>query len=216
MVVKGYWDSIDPLSGTIDYGENKFIKLKISNHSTTDANLTLTTVLGYENGGDLPSTSSTLVTDVVNEYNYMMYYTSSHSATYYFLNSELKNDQIQSIVFTGDNIVPDGYTSKDVSKDSDGTVVMWYGETNDDGLYDVYIGSGNGITSFYSGYYLFGRLTYLEYIDFTRSDTSKVTNMYRMFSETGYSASEFSLDLSNFNTSNVIDMSYMFDRVLVT
>jgi len=39
-------------------------------------------------------------------------------------------------------------------------------------------------------------------------DTNKVTNMYGMFSDTGYTV----LDLSNFKTSNVTDMSYMFSN----
>ena len=33
--------------------ENKFIKLKLINNGTTSSTITLSTVLGYENGGDL-------------------------------------------------------------------------------------------------------------------------------------------------------------------
>ena len=50
-------------------------------------------------------------------------------------------------------------------------------------------------------------------VDLSRWDVSKVTNMRRMFNETGYSASTFGLgDLSKWNVSNVTDMYEMFNR----
>ncbi|MGN1342094.1 MAG: hypothetical protein ACI4VL_02560 [Bacilli bacterium] len=65
ITVKIYSDSKDPETGLINYGENKFIKLYITNTSTTDSTATITTVLGYENGGDLiVPTGKTLVTEV--------------------------------------------------------------------------------------------------------------------------------------------------------
>ena len=208
--VKVYYDSIDPETGIIDYGENKFIKLKISNNSTSDGNVTLSTVLGYEYGGDLiPSSGVTLVTEKINETNYLMQGTSGDSTTT-FLRSTLTKEQIGSITFTNDNIVPEGMTSVDVSKDSDGTILLWYGEVNGDtGLYDVYIGSDNGITSFYSGWYLFAYLNNVTSIDLKYIDTSKVTSMNGMFRNC---TSLTKLDLSNFDTSNVADMNRMFDR----
>ncbi len=65
ITVKIYSDSNDPETGLINYGENKFIKLYIQNTSTTDSTATITTILGYENGGDLiVPTGKTLVTEV--------------------------------------------------------------------------------------------------------------------------------------------------------
>ena len=63
--VKVYNDSIDKVSDTIDYGENKFIKLYLNNPTNTSSTVTLTSVLGYEYGGDLivPSGIS-LITEV--------------------------------------------------------------------------------------------------------------------------------------------------------
>lgn len=206
--VKVYYDSIDPETGIIDYGENKFIKLKISNNSTSDGNVTLSTLLGYEYGGDLiPSSGVTLVTEKINETNYLMQGTSGNSTTT-FLRSSLTKEQIGTITFTNDNIVSDGMTSVDVSKNSDGTVLLWYGEVNSDtGLYDVYIGSDNGITSFYSGNNLFSFLNNMTSIDLKYIDTTKVTDMGNMF----YSCSSLtSLDLSSFDTSNVTTMGAMF------
>ena len=53
---------------------------------------------------------------------------------------------------------------------------------------------------------LFSSLTSLLNIDFSAFDTSQVTNMYKMF----YNSAVTSLDLKNFNTKLVTDMSYMF------
>ena len=65
ITVKIYSDSNDPETGLINYGENKFIKLYIQNTSTTDSTATITTILGYENGGDLiVPTGKTLVTEM--------------------------------------------------------------------------------------------------------------------------------------------------------
>jgi surface protein len=47
--------------------------------------------------------------------------------------------------------------------------------------------------------------------DLSGWDTSQVTNMSYMFSGVGYKATTFTLDLSGWNTSRVTDMSYMFD-----
>ena len=67
IVVKVYNDTIDPETGTIDYGENKFIKLYIENSGDTESTVSIKAVLGYEGGGDLDSikpSGYTLVTEV--------------------------------------------------------------------------------------------------------------------------------------------------------
>ena len=63
--VKIYDDSENSATGTFDYGENKYIKLYITNSGTSDSTATIKTVLGYENGGDLIIPSGyTLVSEV--------------------------------------------------------------------------------------------------------------------------------------------------------
>ena len=47
-------------------------------------------------------------------------------------------------------------------------------------------------------------------LDVSNFDTSNVTNMNRMFYNTGYNSTNLTLDVSNFDTSNVTDMSNMF------
>ena len=57
-----YEDSKDKAEDIISYGENKYIKLYLKNTSDTDSTVTISTILGYENGGDLiVPTTSTLV-----------------------------------------------------------------------------------------------------------------------------------------------------------
>ena len=67
--VKIYNDSENSATGTFDYGENKYIKLYITNSGTTDSTASIKTVLGYENGGDLIIPSGyTLVSEVCRPY----------------------------------------------------------------------------------------------------------------------------------------------------
>ena len=68
ITVKYYTDTIDPVTGTVDYGKSKYIKLSVENTGTTSSTATLSTILGYENGGDLIVPSGvTLVTEVYTE-----------------------------------------------------------------------------------------------------------------------------------------------------
>ena len=65
ITVKEYSDSDNPSAGTISKGESKFVKLYITNSGTSASTATITTILGYENGGDLIVTSGyTLVTSI--------------------------------------------------------------------------------------------------------------------------------------------------------
>lgn len=53
ITVKYYHDTQDPVTGTVDYGKSKFIKLYIQNTGSTATTATLSTILGYEKGGNL-------------------------------------------------------------------------------------------------------------------------------------------------------------------
>ena len=64
VTVKTFSTSKDSASGLIEENEKKYVKLRLENTSSTVKNITLSTVLGYENGGDLVVPSGvTLVTD---------------------------------------------------------------------------------------------------------------------------------------------------------
>ena len=63
VTVKTFSTSKYPASGVIEENEKKYVKLRLENTSSTIKNITLSTVLGYENGGDLiPPSGVTLVT----------------------------------------------------------------------------------------------------------------------------------------------------------
>ena len=53
VTVKVYDTSEDPATGTIEENGKKYIKLHLENKNSTNKTIELSTVLGYENGGDL-------------------------------------------------------------------------------------------------------------------------------------------------------------------
>ena len=64
IVVKEWNDSNDSVSGTINYMENKFIKLYVKNNSSVSSTATISAILGYENDENLIVPSGT---QLVNE-----------------------------------------------------------------------------------------------------------------------------------------------------
>ena len=63
--VKVYEDSKDKVLDIIGYGDNKFIKLYLNNTMGVDNTVTIKSILGYENGGDLIVPDGiTLITEV--------------------------------------------------------------------------------------------------------------------------------------------------------
>ena len=64
ITVKVYSTSKDLPSGTIEENERKYIRLRIKNTNSTSETIKLSTILGYENGGDLIIPSGvTMITD---------------------------------------------------------------------------------------------------------------------------------------------------------
>lgn len=69
ITVKYYNDTQDPVTGTVEYGKSKYIKLSVENSGTVSSTATLSTILGYEKGGDLIVPSGvTLVTKMTYGY----------------------------------------------------------------------------------------------------------------------------------------------------
>ena len=208
---KVYEDSVDSETGLIDYMENKFIKLKLINNGTTSSTITLSTVLGYENGGDLIVPSGvTLVKNKVKLVNFMKLTETNPSATSNFLNTTLTRNTIETLTITDDNLVSvDALGSFDVSKNNDGTVMLWYTKGTGDNLYNVYIGAEGGKVYAPMGTYrYFSYLTNTVSMNFTYFDTSNTTYMGEMFKK---SESVVNLDLSMFDTSKVTSMEQLFN-----
>ena len=156
-----------------------------------------------------------------------------------FFGQTFDKSTIKSITFVDNNDVPsDAVGSMDVSAEGNGSILAWYYKasdyTDDNKLYDFYIGSSNGIVyaNQHSSNMFFGSsnlvnidLKYFDTsnvtnmagmfrdckklltLDLSTFDTSNVTNMAGMFRDC---SSLISLDLSSFNTSKVTDMNYMF------
>ena len=131
-------------------------------------------------------------------------YVSSNTST--FLGSEIQRQNISSVSFIDNINVPEGLTTVDVSLNQDNSILMWYTDEDNDGKYDMVIGSNDTIYAS-SGYYLFSYLTNATSIDLSNFDTSNVANMSYMF----YNCSSLtSLDVTNFDTSKVTNMECMF------
>ena len=210
IIVKVYEDSKDPVTGLVSSKDNKFVKLKLINNSTNNDTVTLDTIFGYENGGDLIVPSGvTVVTQKIKKVNTIKNAESNVSATSNFLGTTLVRNTIESITITNDNIVPtNAIGSFDVSNSNDGSIMMWYTKGSGDNLYNVYIGSESGwVYAPISCYMYFSNLTNAIKIDLSNFDTSKVTNMQDLFS---HCTSLVYLNIENFNTLNVTDMGGMF------
>lgn len=207
--VKVYEDTPDAVTGLIDYGESKFVKLKLINNGTVSSTVKLSTILGYEHGGDLIVPNGTiLVTKQISKVNTLRISEDASSENSTFLGSSLIRSSINSISITSDNLVAvNADSSIDVSKDKDGSVMMWWIKSNISGKYDVYIGSENGTTVASNCYKLFSWLTSLSALDLTYLNTSNVTDMSYMFFK---SSSVKTLDLSFLDTSKVTNMKAMF------
>ena len=153
-----------------------------------------------------------------------------------FGDDNYKRKQIKNIYFLttvpSDKDEP-GY---DVSKERDGSVLAWFDKSGG-GYYDLTIAADGRILLPEDCSYLFAGYSNVEAISFGECiDTSKVTNMYFMFSNcpklinieglenfntgsvTNMSGMFFiddslkSLDLSNFDTKEVVGLYYMFFR----
>lgn len=234
IIVKEYFDTIDPITGLIDYGENKFVKLKLINNSNTEDVVTLSVVLGYESGGDLIVPKGvTLVSNKISEKNEIVYEDTVSSSSSTILGTNITRENVGTITFEEDNIVPAGAISpKDISSNGDGSVMMWYTE-NSSGSYELHMGSDNGKVSITNGANLFAYMDKVESLDFSNVDLSELTSMENMFrgctnlKEIKFGNNKLSnvtdlnhafyetsglttIDLSGFDTSNVTNMASMF------
>ena len=178
IIVKVYEDSKDPVTGLVSSKDNKFVKLKLINNSTNNDTVTLDTIFGYENGGDLIVPSGvTLVTQKIKKVNTIKNAESNVSATSNFLGTTLVRNTIESITITNDNIVPtNAIGSFDVSNSNDGSIMLWYTKGSSDNLYNVYIGSESGkVYAPINCYMYFSNLTNAIKIDLSYFDTSNTT-----------------------------------------
>ena len=135
--VKVYDDSIDSHMGVLEYGENKFVKLRLSNTTDSDSSVTLSAVLGYEYGGDLIVPNGiTLVSEVytlpvvsspipIAEYISNLY-TNADKST--FTNNSITYNTASSLLLMNDRL---GGTSSSL----DGGNIRYYGASPNNYIY---------------------------------------------------------------------------------
>ncbi len=141
--------------------------------------------------------------------NYLIKATNSDASNPY-LNGPIKKEEIESIKFERSKKVPsDAINSWDVSKEQNESIMAWYKDSDNDSLYELYIGQNGGVKANRDSSNLFRYLKKLTNIDLSNFDTTNVTDMGYMFY---HCDSLTSLDVSNFNTSKVKNMADMFDN----
>ena len=173
---------------------------------------------------------------VIKAPNRMMANSYSSSETYKYLRGEIDNNKIATITFKQgkkSDITADIKSEFDASEKRDGSIMGYYTDDNNDGMYDLTFMSEETIYANKDSRYLFNKLTNLTSIDLSNFKTDGVREMSSMFegcsglrsldvsnfntSQVTYMDDMFrncsgltSLDVSNFNTSQVTDMVYMF------
>ena len=126
-----------------------------------------------------------------------------------FYDTGISREKVKSVTFLSSIEESEGEETKDISALGDGSVLLWYKESSNEGFFDFYIAADGKV---YAGAdtceYLFFYCERLESINFNGCfDTSRAETMKGMFANCCWLES---IDVSGFNTSNVTDMSYMF------
>ena len=129
---------------------------------------------------------------------------------YYFAGGKIENTKIESIKFVKSKEEVVG-TQWDASENGDNSVIAGYIDSNNNGLYEIYVASNSEkTTKVYApedSSYMFYECNNLTTIDIQNLDTSKTINMSNMFAICNKITT---LDVSKFVTSKVINMSAMF------
>ena len=98
-----------------------------------------------------------------------------------FLNISREKTEVESITLVDNTTSPTGAVSKaDVSKYKNGSIMVWYLDSDSNGLYEMYIGQDGGVIV-NDASYLFSGFTKVTSIDLRELDTDKLTNYTDMF-----------------------------------
>lgn len=105
------------------------------------------------------------------------------------------------------NVPSNAIKNWDASEEQNGSVMAWYLDSDGNGKYEVYIGGENKVYANRNSSSLFRSFENVKTIDLSNLDTSEVRDMSFMF---GYCNSLSSLNIINFDTSEVRNMFFMF------
>lgn len=124
----------------------------------------------------------------------------------------ISRNSFESITTLANTVIPsNAIDSWDASEQKNGTVMAWYTDDDNNGLYELYLGQVGGVKANKNSSYAFWKFENASTINLRNYKTTGVTNMHSMFENAGYNATTFTvLGLSLFDTSQVTDMAYMF------
>ena len=125
-----------------------------------------------------------------------------------FFDSNYKRSEVEEIYTVSNQDVPEkAIDSWDVSATKNGKVTAWILDDDNDNLYELYIGANGRIIVNNDASFLFMYFTNTTKIDLSNFDTSNVMNMKGMFA---YCYALASLDVSSFDTSKTLNMHGLF------
>jgi len=126
-----------------------------------------------------------------------------------FHNSQYRENIVSATFLDSTNLPSNVENSWDVSSDGKGGVIAYVKMNEEDHTkYDLFIGAKNGVIANENSSYIFYNFTNIQSINFNNNfDTSDTIYMNSMFR---YCLKLNKLDLTNFNTTKVIDMGKMF------
>ena len=191
----------------------------IANWTATEVPLPIVEKSGYEcslntnpqgSGGTYASGGTYMSTGTESSTTLYVRCTSKMLSSSPFL--EIEKNDFESIQTVDNIVVPaNAIDSWDASEAQNESIMAWYLDEDEDNEYELYIGQNGGVIANTYSDNLFAEFKYLESLDLSHFDTSYVTNMEGMFSNTG--STKFTLNLGDkFDTSNVTDMSWMFHQ----
>lgn len=102
-----------------------------------------------------------------------------------FSDAPINKSEIESITFESNKIVPmDAIDSFDVSESKNESILAWYKDSDSDSLYELYVGQDGGVIANPNSSNLFSNLENVTTIDLSNFDISNVNNASNMFSNT--------------------------------
>ncbi len=148
--------------------------------------------------------------ELIDENNYLKV---GNSSTTSFLGKTLTKSKVESITFNNTTEIPEGATVLgDVSDQQNGSIIAYTLDENSNSMLELYIGQDGGVNANPNSSYLFTAFYKVtEFKNMENFHTDLVMSMKQMFYADSHNASALkSIDLTHFNTTRCLDMSYMF------
>ena len=144
-------------------------------------------------------------------YNNIVKNTSNASKTF---GKSIAKNSFETITTVANIDVPsDAIDSWDASVNKNGSVMAWYTDRDNNGLYELYLGQLGGVRANADSSYAFQNFVNAYLIDLRNYKTDDATTMKNMFENSGYTTSTFTiLGLSNFKILGVTSMQDMFSH----